>query len=228
MSVSTDSESGTDDDYYPLAGIRGDDMWLDVFVTVDTVWDDTAGPVAQAGLVADDTGKTKFVTFDDELETLVEGGTYALEGVVTEEYNGRYEIKLIGSHTDVTKVGGQQELDRFQGDGEVPEEPVEEYGGLFCECGGLIQFKKGQRFCPGCGDIPEETPDGPVLIDEQEIRGSLEAADEEVGPTTDVTCPECGHDQARWEMKQIRSADESETRFFTCVECDHKWREDDH
>ncbi|WP_394348767.1 hypothetical protein [Haloferax volcanii] len=26
----------------------------------------------------------------------------------------------------------------------------------------------------------------------------------------------------------MRSADESETRFFTCVECDHKWREDDH
>ncbi|MFW5949411.1 MAG: transcription factor S, partial [Halolamina sp.] len=22
--------------------------------------------------------------------------------------------------------------------------------------------------------------------------------------------------------------DESETRFFTCTECGHKWREDDH
>jgi DNA-directed RNA polymerase subunit M len=29
-------------------------------------------------------------------------------------------------------------------------------------------------------------------------------------------------------MKQIRAADESETRFFTCTECGHKWREDDH
>ncbi|ERG99251.1 MAG: transcription factor S-II (TFIIS), partial [Haloquadratum sp. J07HQX50] len=40
--------------------------------------------------------------------------------------------------------------------------------------------------------------------------------------------PECGHDKARYEMKQIRAADESETRFFTCTECGHKWREDDH
>ena len=47
-------------------------------------------------------------------------------------------------------------------------------------------------------------------------------------PTTDAHCPECGHDTAFWEMKQIRAADESETRFFECTECSHKWREDDH
>jgi DNA-directed RNA polymerase subunit M len=29
-------------------------------------------------------------------------------------------------------------------------------------------------------------------------------------------------------MKQIRAADQSETRFFTCPDCEHKWREDDH
>jgi DNA-directed RNA polymerase subunit M len=51
---------------------------------------------------------------------------------------------------------------------------------------------------------------------------------EDIGPTTSATCPECGNDRAFWEMKQIRSADESETRFFTCTECGHKWREDDH
>jgi DNA-directed RNA polymerase subunit M len=49
-----------------------------------------------------------------------------------------------------------------------------------------------------------------------------------MGPTTKARCPECGHDRAAYEMKQIRAADESETRFFTCTECDHKWREDDH
>lgn len=47
-------------------------------------------------------------------------------------------------------------------------------------------------------------------------------------PTTKIQCPECNHDRAYYEMKQIRAADESETRFFECVECGHKWREDDH
>ncbi|PSQ65960.1 MAG: transcription factor TFIIS [Halobacteriales archaeon SW_9_67_24] len=47
-------------------------------------------------------------------------------------------------------------------------------------------------------------------------------------PTTDVECPECGNDRAYWYMQQIRSADESETRFFVCTECEHSWREDDH
>mgnify|MGYP006265906089 CR=1 FL=1 len=47
-------------------------------------------------------------------------------------------------------------------------------------------------------------------------------------PTTKVKCPKCDNNKAYYEMKQIRSADESETRFFECVECNHKWREDDH
>jgi DNA-directed RNA polymerase subunit M len=47
-------------------------------------------------------------------------------------------------------------------------------------------------------------------------------------PTTDVNCPNCGNDTAYWYMQQIRAADESETRFFVCTECEHRWREDDH
>ena len=53
--------------------------------------------------------------------------------------------------------------------------------------------------------------------------------DESDGRSTATTvCPKCGHDKAYYEMKQIRSADESETRFFECVDCNYKWRENDH
>jgi DNA-directed RNA polymerase subunit M len=64
--------------------------------------------------------------------------------------------------------------------------------------------------------------------EETEIIDTSEVDAEEMGATTETRCPECDNDRAYWEMKQIRAADESETRFFTCTECDHKWREDDH
>ncbi|WP_276260784.1 transcription factor S [Haloglomus litoreum] len=107
----------------------------------------------------------------------------------------------------------------------------------FCdECGSMMHSGKDEAtwVCRSCGheegrgDDDSETmtttegqsDDGPVDMSEVD--------DEEIGPTTTVICPECGHDRARYEMKQIRAADESETRFFTCTECGQKWREDDH
>jgi len=56
----------------------------------------------------------------------------------------------------------------------------------------------------------------------------LRGKESESRPSTTVVCPECNHNKAYYEMKQIRAADESETRFFECVECKYKWREDDH
>lgn len=46
-------------------------------------------------------------------------------------------------------------------------------------------------------------------------------------PTTSVKCPDCGHGTAEWWLRQLRSADESEVRFFRCTKCKHTWREYD-
>ena len=106
----------------------------------------------------------------------------------------------------------------------------------FCdECGSMMHGDDGRWVCRSCGfekardatgeaamttTQGQETDSGPVDMSEVDAG--------EIGPTTKVRCPECGHDRARYEMKQIRAADESETRFFTCVECGQRWREDDH
>lgn len=90
--------------------------------------------------------------------------------------------------------------------------------------------------CRSCGheeprDSADEREQGMTTTQGQEQSEVVDMSDvsaEEIGPTTATRCPECGHDRARYEMKQIRSADESETRFFTCTECGHNWREDDH
>ena len=50
---------------------------------------------------------------------------------------------------------------------------------------------------------------------------------EDMRSTIKETCPECGHDEAYYELKQTRSADEAPTRFFECAKCKHKWREYD-
>lgn len=48
-----------------------------------------------------------------------------------------------------------------------------------------------------------------------------------LGPTTSARCPTCDHDRAAYELQQLRAADEAPTRLFTCVECGHRWREND-
>jgi len=105
----------------------------------------------------------------------------------------------------------------------------------FCdECGSMMKPDDGNWVCGACGfekprDAEAEagmvTTQGQV---ESEIVDTSDVSAEDMGPTTNATCPDCGNDRAFWDMKQIRSADESETRFFTCTACGHRWREDDH
>ncbi len=93
---------------------------------------------------------------------------------------------------------------------------------------------EGDRWiCTSCGnDIDRDTSheEGMVTTQGQQESEIVDISDaEDTGlPTTSTTCPECGNDRAHWYMQQIRAADESETRFFVCTECEHKWREDDH
>jgi DNA-directed RNA polymerase subunit M len=106
----------------------------------------------------------------------------------------------------------------------------------FCdECGSMMKTNdEGVWVCGSCGyekarDAEEEAAmTSTQSQEESEVIDTSEVSAEDMGPTTEARCPECGNDRAFWEMKQIRAADESETRFFTCTECEHKWREDDH
>jgi DNA-directed RNA polymerase subunit M len=105
----------------------------------------------------------------------------------------------------------------------------------FCDdCGSMMKTNDGVWVCSNCGaekarDSENESDmTSTQAQEESEVIDTSEVSAEEMGPTTDARCPECGNDRAFWEMKQIRAADESETRFFTCTECGHKWREDDH
>ncbi len=104
----------------------------------------------------------------------------------------------------------------------------------FCdECGSMMTPEDGVWVCGSCGfetDRDDVAEAGMVTTQDQEETEIVDVTDAEGEgrPTTEAVCPNCEHDRAYWYMQQIRAADESETRFFVCTACDHKWREDDH
>lgn len=105
----------------------------------------------------------------------------------------------------------------------------------FCdECGSMMKADGDTWVCGGCEYTePRDRGNESGMTtqqsqEESDVVDLSDVGDEALGPTTETKCPECGHNRASYEMKQIRSADESETRFFTCTECKYKWREDDH
>ena len=100
----------------------------------------------------------------------------------------------------------------------------------FCdECGSLMRAEGDVWECSQCGNVEAKGSGEFVLTQGQEASEVIDVSDSESGlPTTDARCPDCGNDRAYWYLQQIRAADESETRFFVCTECEHRWREDDH
>ncbi|MFC6904945.1 transcription factor S [Halalkalicoccus tibetensis] len=101
----------------------------------------------------------------------------------------------------------------------------------FCdECGSMMMAQDDVWVCNSCGhEQPKGDSASYTTTDAQEESEVIESGAENSGlPTTSAQCPECDNDRAYWYMQQIRAADESETRFFVCTECEHKWREDDH
>jgi DNA-directed RNA polymerase subunit M len=60
----------------------------------------------------------------------------------------------------------------------------------------------------------------------REDRGILIVEEPTAGlPTTKSQCPECGNGEAYWWLRQMRGADEPETRFYRCTKCSKTWRE---
>ena len=97
----------------------------------------------------------------------------------------------------------------------------------FCpECGAMLLPKEGKLEC-SCGYTKN-------LSDKNEYEVSKKIETEEnvkvLGEVEDMrstikeTCPECGHDEAYYELKQTPSSDEAPTRIFTCAKCKHTWR----
>lgn len=98
----------------------------------------------------------------------------------------------------------------------------------FCpECGAMMLPNNGVLKCNKCGYSNELGNNKEYEVSRDinaEETVKMLGEDVDVGPITNETCPECGHDKATYKMLQTRSADEAPTRIFTCTKCKHTWR----
>ena len=103
---------------------------------------------------------------------------------------------------------------------------------MFCpECKSLMISSGGQLKCRKCGYIRKITDEDQLQIKKKRSEKEIVIVEDEETvrtlPTIAVKCPKCEHNLAFWWLRQLRSADESEVRFFRCCECGHTWREYD-
>jgi replication factor A1 len=111
--------------------------WIDITAKVVDLWDATSDAVAQVGLLGDETGTIKFTKWSkSDLPALEEGTVYSLRNVVTDEYQGRFSVKLNRTTTI-------EELDE---DIEVGDDAVEVEGAL-------VDIQSGSGLIKRC---PEE------------------------------------------------------------------------
>ncbi|MFB6118825.1 replication factor A [Halosegnis sp.] len=117
--------------------IDADEQWVDLRVTVADLWEPRSDSVSQVGLLGDESGTIKFVAFEtSDLPKLEEGASYALENVVTDEYEGDYSVKL-NRTTTITELDEMVEV----GDDSVTIE------------GALVDIQSGSGLIKRC---PEE------------------------------------------------------------------------
>ena len=106
----------------------------------------------------------------------------------------------------------------------------------FCKnCGAMLL--PNTEVCSNCGqkvtseEIDKIKEEYKQELDDTELNSKEADVDkgEEINtlPTIKITCPECGYNTAGWWLRQTRSADEAETRFYKCLDCGHTWREYD-
>ncbi|MCU4740927.1 replication factor A [Halobacteria archaeon AArc-m2/3/4] len=86
------------------------EQWIDLTAKVIELWEPRSDSIAQVGLLGDPTGTIKFTKWaKSDLPSLEEGGVYSLQNVVTDEYQGRYSVKL-NSTTVVEELDEELEV----------------------------------------------------------------------------------------------------------------------
>jgi len=132
-----DDLGGGGNETVQVADVDAPEEWVDITAKVVELWEPRSDAVAQVGLLGDETGTIKFTKWSkSDLSELDEGAVYSLRNVVTDEYQGRYSVKL-----NRTTVIEERDEDLEVGDDDVTVE------------GALVDIQSGSGLIKRC---PEE------------------------------------------------------------------------
>ena len=120
-----------------VADIDAPEECVDLTVKIVDLWEPRTDSIAQVGLLGDETGTIKFTKWaKSELDELEEDAVYRLGNVVTDEYQGRFSVKLNSSTT----------IEELDTDLEVGDDSTEVEGAL-------VDIQSGSGLIKRC---PEE------------------------------------------------------------------------
>ncbi|GAB7362649.1 hypothetical protein MBLNU230_g2958t1 [Neophaeotheca triangularis] len=112
---------------------------------------------------------------------------------------------------------------------------------VFCtDCGNLLEAntsRKAYITCDVCGTSNKDTSSKTVVTSSKpsafpstlrtrlrsDVAEAVEGEEQETEATIREPCEKCGCPEVTYHTKQLRSADEGSTVFFTCPQCRHKW-----
>lgn len=102
--LNDDDLDPTDNELILSGEIDKDEQWVEMNVKVVELWEPTSDSISQTGLIGDEDGRIRFVSFEtSDLPDLEEGKSYNLKNIVTDEYQGNYSVKL-NRTTEITEL----------------------------------------------------------------------------------------------------------------------------
>jgi len=121
-----------DSPFIKIGEISKPNQWVSFKAKVVQLWDSSSPNVSQVGLVGDETGIIKFVTWTKSGKPeVVEGKSYLFRNVVTDSYGGRMQVNINRS----------SEIEEIEEEIELPPRELDVVGALIAiqQNSGLIQ-----------------------------------------------------------------------------------------
>lgn len=123
-----------------ISDIDTEGQWINLKAKIVQLWESEHESIAQVGLLGDETGTMKFTKWaSTELPELVEEQAYLFKTLVTDEWQGRYSVKL----------NKATEIENLKEDIEVQSTEME-------MTGVLVDIQQGSgliRRCPQCNRV---------------------------------------------------------------------------